>query len=103
MQDTRIKKNSYAKDQDLKERINHFKNMHYNKRDSIPKIVIIYLILIIMSLITLYPMLNVLSIRITSYNVCYTKLLRKDYICSAIHQPALYSRSAVFYPMTSFG
>ena len=38
------------------------KNIHFEKNDSWRKIVGIYVILIIFSLITLYPLLNVLSV-----------------------------------------
>lgn len=56
--------------------LREFKNLHFEKRDSIPKIIAIYLILIIMCIITVYPMLNVLSISLRPNDVLFTTSLK---------------------------
>lgn len=67
-----IKSQNYG----LGRKIIKFKNMHFNKRDSILKLAIIYSILIIMSIVTLYPMLNVLSISLRPNDVLFSTSIK---------------------------
>lgn len=53
-----------------------FKNRYFDRNDSIPKLILIYAVLILFCLISVYPLLNVLSISLRPTNSLFSTSLK---------------------------